>query len=424
MVHGPSGSNYLNRVNTFYRYQYSALNNSRPRPETSPAPFQGGAGSGYVNRGAAEYVAGIRENARTMLDSLGSLLNLSTFNRMRAVSSNEEAITVEDGGRNRMPRDMSVSVTQVAAAQENEGTAMRSDDAYVSSGTRQFEIETGGRRYRFSVSVNPGDTNLDVQQRMADAINSRNIGVTASVGRDSANNTSVLSVQSNDTGSGSAFTIRDVEGSLASATGINTTTREAQDAIYRVNGGEAQSSASNRIELGNGVEVMFRQATTGDVRISAERDTGYAQDAVRNMVNVYNDLMASAGGSNRLTNDLTSAFRTYAPSLERLGISANADGTLEIDEARFSAAVENGNMERFFTGSINGGSYGFTGRLSQIARNAEWNTPMYLNNSNFMEAAQLPRSTPFGFGQNANSFGYYMNGTYNNISGYLFDLYA
>ena len=158
--------------------------------------------------------------------------------------------------------------------------------------------------------------------------------------------------------------------------------------------------------------------------ISAARDTEFAQNAVRDMVGVYNDLLDSAAGSNRLTNDLTGVLRTYGSSLERLGISQNADGRLEINEARFSAAAENGDMERFFTGSINGGNYGFTGRLSQIARNAEWNTPMYLNNNNFIEAMPQPQSNPFNFHQSMNGFGYYMSGAYNNISGYLFDLYA
>lgn len=430
MVYGMSSSTYMNEVGSFYKYGYSNLQSGRSSPKVAPVNTagQGGAKTGYLNKEVAGYVASIRQNARNMKDSLGSLSNVSTFTKMRAVSSNEDYLQVEKSGKNPPSlKETSMSVTQIAAAQQNEGAAMASGDRYVSSGTRQFEVETGGKNHSFSIDVKPGDTNLDVQNKMVGAINGRNIGVIASVEKNAKKNTSALSVASVHTGRSGAFKIRDVEGSLAAATGISAVTRDAQDAIYRIGGGKAQSSPSNRVAAGNGVEVTLKKATSGDVRVFAAKDTAYARDAVKAVASDYNGMLLLAQGQSRkLSNDLKSAVKAYAPSLERIGISAGQDGTLQIDDKKLGQAAENGDLQNFFTGSAQGGSYGFSGRISQISRNAEWNTPMYLNNS-ASNVLSMPRSNPYGYGQGSGSALYsnqYRSGAYNSISGYLFDLYA
>ncbi len=108
------------------------------------------------------------------------------------------------------------------------------------------------------------------------------------------NNTSTLSIASDKTGAGNEFTLNDLVGGAVEKTGANTNVREAQDAMFRINGGSIRTSKSNDIDLGGGVKATLVGATEESVSITAGADRQYALDKVKSMVDSYNSLLSSA----------------------------------------------------------------------------------------------------------------------------------
>lgn len=425
-----STSNYMNNVGSLYKYNYNQMRSVSSVYNTAginkPSPTEK---TSYVNNDAVSYLSNIRTAAGQTLDSLNNLSNVFTFNKMQAVSANSDYLTVNsDSKATSAFRDTQVEIKQTATAQVNEGNSLRSDGTFGDAGTRQFEIEQDGKRFQFSVEVGENDTNRDVQQKMADAVNSRNIGVTATVSENKDDGTSALSFLSRNTGAdnGNDFTVRDVTGSLASATGVNRTTQSAQDAVYRINNGATQTSKTNNVSLGNGVSVTLQKATAGTVAVKSTNDTATQVGAVKKLVDSYNAMFNAAKSgpaNNRLLNDLNGVRDSYAPSLERLGITANKDGTLKVDDTKLGAAAENGSLASFLgqTGSAN---YGFTNRLTRIADNVQYNSQSYAGNT-VNNAAQSQQSSFQSaletYKQNTGSYNYAYS---YNAPGTLFNLYA
>lgn len=424
-----STSNYMNSIGSMYKYNYNQMRNVSSsynnaginKPQTTGK-------QSYVNNDAVSYLSKIRAVAGNMLDSINNVSNVFTFSKMQAVSANSEYLKVNsDSKATSSFKDTRVEIDQVARAQVNEGNALKADDRFGQSGTRQFEIEQGGKRYQFSIDVREGDTNKDVQQRMADAVNSRNIGVTATVSENKNDGTGTLSFSSRNTGedSGNNFTVRDVAGSLVSETGVNRTTQAAQNAVYRINNGATQTSKTNDVSLGNGVSVTLQRETAGAVTVNARNDTAAQIDAAKELVNSFNNMLDTAksgsAGNNRLLNDLNNTRDSYALSLERLGITANNDGTLKVDDKKLGAAAENGSLNSFL-GQTGSASYGFTNRLTRIADNVQYNSSAYSSNTisnNAQSSQNLLQNALNSYKQSTNSYAY----TYN-APGALFNLYA
>jgi flagellar hook-associated protein 2 len=297
------------------------------------------------------------------------------------------------------PQDMELTVQQTAQAQRNEGYTLTADARYVSSGAFSFEIEVGDSTHTFNINVLDSDDNESIQRRMAQAINTRNIGVTASVATETTgtgNNTettSTLNLTAAQTGTNNAFTVTDVTGNLADAMGVTTVDQEARNAIFSVNGGFERHSQSNEVSLAAGVTATLRYEGTTD--ISFARPTNEATRAVTDLVNSINSAISDTNardgrGSARFLDDLRGMNRTFAPALARVGISVNNDGRLSIDQDRLSRAAEDGSLARLFEND----SFGFGARVGRIAQNAA--------QSNFYVNAPSPVNISSGMGGNFN----------------------
>jgi len=333
------------------------------------------------------------ENLRTSLNNmLGIGRNTSSpFGAGSPVSANNDQLAVTGFDANRLrnsgAQNFSVDVTRVAQAQRNEGTSLSAtalaSESGFSVGNQQMTISLGGRNFDINFSVSATDTNADVQTRIANAVNSRNLGVTASVSRDSAAGTSALVLSSSETGVAAAgrpnFTV-----SGGAALGVGNITQQAQDAEFRVNRGftgALQTSRSNDVNLGFGISAQLRE--TGNVRVNMERNEGAQIDSMRDMVNNFNTLLERAqdnAGGSRLEQQLTGMMRAFSTSLANVGITANRHGFMQIDENRMRTAAESGALERFVGDGGPGGNFGFVNRLSRTVDNAIRNPANMMNN--------------------------------------------
>ncbi|MCL2851492.1 MAG: hypothetical protein FWE20_00440 [Defluviitaleaceae bacterium] len=347
-------------------------------------------------------ILNVRNNAENLRTSLNNILGTgrnttSPFVNSRPVSANNDRMEITGFDANRLRNanvsNFSVEVVQVAQAQRNEGAnlnaaALASDTGFT-VGSHQMTLNVGGRNFDINFNVSATDTNRDVQQRIASAINSRNAGVTASVSLDSAAGTSALVLQSSETGVDRAgqpnFTVSG--GNALAMTGVGGITQEAQNAAFRVNRGftgALQTSRSNDVSLGFGINAQLRE--TGTVAVNMTRDETAQINSMRDMVNNFNALMQSAQdsstgrGMSRLEQQLTGLVTANSASLSRIGISMNRDGFMQIDQDRMRSAAESGALERFVADGGRGGNFGFVNRLARTVDNAIRNPAGQINN--------------------------------------------
>ena len=126
------------------------------------------------------------------------------FEQMIAATKNDDALKLKTDFAKfakSKAESFDVQIKSLAFAQKNEGTRL---DANVKNnfdaGYNSFTVETGGKAYSFSINISSNDTNRGAQQKIADAVNKRGIGVTASVSYDATTQKSSLIIESKDIG--------------------------------------------------------------------------------------------------------------------------------------------------------------------------------------------------------------------------------
>jgi len=339
-----------------------------------------------------------KENAGSLSAVLKKLKNGSAFNEKTVVSSNTEAVSVKASDAKKAAdfKETTIRVDQVALAQKNTGKEMTATGRDFTVGQKTFEIETASGSTTVSFYVSGSDTNADVQKKMAEAINGKKIGVTASVS--TANGKSTLTVESAATGvkteGSDNFKIKDIPtgGGVAQTVGITQVSVKAQDAVYSINGGASVTSKTNSVDIGSGVTATLKKASDEPVKIGFGTDTTSGINAVREMVNYFNGLFEAAQDNKDdrktsfLNQRLQSLPKTYESALKELGITQNSKGYLQIDEAAMQGAADSGKLEKFFKteGFVN---YGFNFQLEKMANDVSKNT------QSFVSAGQNSRDT-------------------------------
>ena len=338
----------------------------------------------FVNSPAIQNVTQMRTYATNLRDTLQTLSQADTFNRQTVTSSNTGALTINSGANPASGlAPIEVEILQVATGQVNTGVSLSATaiDPDI-TGTQTFEIEIDGNVHTLSFDAQLTANNRTIQQQMANAINSANLGITANV-QSGAGGTSALNIVSGTTGSAAAtqFNIRDVgSGNIVSQLGVQNITQAAQDAIFTVNG-ETRTSATNNVTLAPNLGVTLREATTSPVTVTSTTDPDFAANQIRDMVNSFNSLMGIArdnfATNPRLQNDLMGILNVSGGALGRMGINVGRDGTLSINQAELESALTpvvtgaRSRAELFFSET---GPNSFGGRLTAVANRAV-NTP-------------------------------------------------
>ena len=404
------GNNYgiYNLYNAMFQNNAALKNNKFYQ---SLFPNSGAQNQKSIGENALQYVNNLKSASKSLGSSLNALSG-SAFSNKTVTSSDNDVLSVKFYGVSaNTVKPMTVKVEQTASGQVNEGKSMDSGESFGSVGLNRFSIEAGGKTVQLSVDIKAGDTNKDVQQKMANAINSSGAGVKATVETDDKNKTSSLKIEAAGTGNDpkNKFTISDVSGDLVSKTGAGDVKQEAQNAVYSINGGAARASASNTVDLAFGLSVTFNKASDKEVTIAPGKDDSYAKSAVESFVKSYNDLYSAAAENvsdpkaQSLASRLVNTSKIYSSSLSNIGINFDKDGRMTIDSKQLDSAAESGKLQAFFTQN-SGKNYGFTNQLSNLANNVSRNTSNYVSSSilgnslmdNFSYSAN-GKTSPFNF---------------------------
>jgi|GEM_PF-5213245 len=282
-----------------------------------------------------------------------------TFDRRIAISSSSAvAANVKDDATT---ATYTIEVEQLATAQQNTGIQLLQAQSppAITTGTNTFTITTASVPHTISVTIAPGETNLQALQDVAGAINAASAGVQASVA--TTGNVAQLIVTGATTGAASTFSLADVSGNVVAATGISNVTTSAQDALVRVNGIE-QNVSTNQLSLdapsstAPGRLLLTFNAVTETaitVAVTVALDADQIVKATEDLVAAVNDLRRFVADKPEvltpgLLQQLDLAADGLKAPLARIGITARQDGTLQVDEAALRTAIAQrpGEVER------------------------------------------------------------------------------
>ena len=186
-------------------------------------------------------------------------------------------------------------------------------------------------------------TNGEMLREAAVAINQSDAGVKATVTQKDGK--SVLSLESESTGTDSAFT---VAGQLGAAAGLENAETEALNAKYSItaNGTTIDyTSQSNSVKIDAG-RMQAELKGTGKTVISAGVDAEKVASAVSDLLDSYNkavsfleDNVDHGRGTAQQLDRLERALGSQQ-ALEKLGISKDEDGNLVLDKETLKKSLE------------------------------------------------------------------------------------
>jgi len=321
----------------------------------------------------------LESEASSLSDSLNALSAIDGVLSTATTTSSNSSLLTATAADGTAASNNTVTINNLATAgswysdaESSSSAALPAGSISITVGSTTTSIATG--------SGNPGDTLSD----LAAYINSQSLGVTANIVTDSTG--ARLALTSAATGSAGDFSISS-GGSLGftrSATGT--------DASLTVDGVPITSPSNTVTGAISGVTLNLLGASTGTpLTLSVAPDTDSITTAVSSYVTAYNTLISDVNtqiGYNTTTQTpgvlesdssaqgLQSALLastnynagsgTY-PTLDSLGITTNADGTLSLNSSQLAAAVQaNGTaVASFFQGSaLNGFAQSVTNSLN------------------------------------------------------------
>ncbi|GAB4303250.1 MAG: hypothetical protein Kow0096_25270 [Thiohalomonadaceae bacterium] len=317
----------------------------------------------------------VKSALSTFQGALGSLTDVSSFQKRTATSSNTELFTVAVAGKP-VAGSYEVEVRTLAQSHKLASTAFAEATSAVGTGTLTFQF---GDPTKPAQTVTITDDNNSLSG-VRDAVNAANIGVRASIinGDDgyqlvfSAENTGIdnslrISVEENPA-DGSNTDMSGLSRLAYNETSYNMTQMAAAaDAEVYIDGIKVSSATNTISDAIAGVTLSLKKAEVGTkATLSVNLDKNAVSSAVEGFITAFNSLAGTfsqfsgynaetkqAGiliGDSSLRSILSqlrgvlgnpvSGINGAYRALADLGIETQADGTLSLDKAKLSAALD------------------------------------------------------------------------------------
>ena len=334
-----------------------------------------------TSRESREYVIGLKENARQLrntIASLGGLDEEEMLNKKSAYSSNEDIVSATFIGE--VPEDGNVppfhiEVTSLASNQVNLGTFLPSDEkAELAPDAYSFDITINDLSYEFQYSIHDGETNREVQERLARLITNADVGVNADILEDGNGNSSLrlISVASGlKENKDYIFLVSDDKTTKRAGSvdylGLGFMSRLPSNAEFLLNG-ESRSASSNHFTIDKMFELTLNGISPEEgqsAEIGLKTDLDSLTENVGNLIGGYNSFIKAASEyldlhprSGKLLNEMERMSQFYQPDLEKLGFVFNESGELSLNDEAFKNSIldESGHAQlsgiRNFTNSV------------------------------------------------------------------------
>ncbi|MBR6770313.1 MAG: flagellar filament capping protein FliD [Lachnospiraceae bacterium] len=324
-----------------------------------------------TSRQCKNFAIGIKEDARELhntIASLGGLDEEKILNKKTAYSSNEDLAMVSfigDIQEAEATPSYEIEVRSLATGQVNIGAYLPNVRISLPTDTYSFDVNINDLNYEFQYNIREGETNKDIQQRLAKLISSAGIGLNADVIEDGKGNTALrlssLAEGSKNNGS-PLFLVSDSHTSKRSGTvaclGLDHLARPASDAEFVVNG-EKRTSSSNTFVLDNLYHITLRGISSSQqdtTTVGLKTDVESLTENVEVLVNSYNQFINHTAshkdefsGSRRLLGQMNGISRLYRRDLHSLGLNFQEDGTITLDKKEFQDTAMTNNTNRSFS---------------------------------------------------------------------------
>lgn len=326
----------------------------------------------------------------TFQTAVAGVNDAGKFNALKATPADATVVTAS-ASSTAVPGSYSLEVAQLAQAQKLVSTGQASSTSAIGTGTLTFDFgtisggtfDTGTGKYTGASFTSNGsgsktviiDSSNNTLTGIRDAINSANIGVTATIINDGSGTPYRLALTSNTTGAANSIKISGGDVGLsallghdpANDTGQNLSqTVTAQNAAFKVDGVSVTKSSNTASDVIQGVTLNLLKTNVGSpTTISVARDTATVKSSVDAFVKAYNDINKTLsdlsaynsttkqaavlqGDSTvrsiqyRLRSTLNTALAGNASytSLSQIGITFQKDGTLAVDSAKLQSAID------------------------------------------------------------------------------------
>lgn len=332
-------------------------------------------------------------------------LNSTSFQKLTATSS-DSTVASASATTSAVAGSYSLEVTALAQSQKLIAAGQTASDAAIGSGTAttiSFDFGTiSGGTFNSTSGTYTGasfasngstvqtitiDSSNNTLQGIRDAINSAQIGISATIVNDGSGTPYRLALSSNNSGVSNSIKIS-TDGADASidallahdpaGTQSLAQTVTAQNAALKLNGVSISKSSNTITDAIQGVTLTLGKVTTAPISLNVAHDTAGISASVTAFVKAYNDLAttfknlsaynattktgATLQGDTTVRNlqyqlrSLLSASVSGAGSLTTLsniGVSFQSDGTLAINQSKLDTAVSTNfsNISALFTSS-------------------------------------------------------------------------
>ncbi len=319
----------------------------------------------------------ITSESSTLADALSALQSSSGALSSSSATSSNSAVLTATAASGTPASNHLVVVNSLASTGSWYSAAQTSSSAALPSGS--FDITVGSTTT--TIQVGSGVNTLD---QLAASINSQALGVTANVVTDSSG--ARLSLLSTTSGAAGDFSI--ANGTSLAFTRANTGT----NASLTVDGVPISSSSNTVTGALAGVTLNLTGAAPGsEISVAVSPDTTSITNAVSTFVSAYNTLISDVnsqfaynsathtagvlqtdsavqGLQTALLNSTNYSSGSGAyQTLNSLGISTNSDGTLSLNTATLTSAVQQNSaaVNTFFQGAaLNGFAASLTSSLT------------------------------------------------------------
>jgi flagellar hook-associated protein 2 len=320
---------------------------------------------------------GLNSSMESLENSVNNLKDLTGAFGSRSVQSSNQVLLTATADSSAVTGRHAISVSQLATVASQYSDTLSSATSTFPPGTLQFRIASG------AVQTVTFDDKHNTLTSAAQYINGLKLGVSASVVSDALG--SRLTLVSGSSGAAGDLTVTAAPAGLGFHVGV-----AGQNAKLTVDGVPIQS-ATNQVTGALAGVTLNITGTTSEVPITltVAADTDKASAAINSMVSAYNSIIhninaqftynATTGSAGTLAGDssvrsvqsgllsamsfqLSDKTNTYT-TLRSLGIKMQDDGTLSVDDAQLSTALQNDPdaVEKFFQGNS---SNGFANTLS------------------------------------------------------------
>jgi len=316
-------------------------------------------------------------------DAAQALFDPSTYKLTSATSSDPTSVSAGTTAA-AVPGVYSVGVTQLAASQSAVSASGQFADATATVGSGSLTIRLGtwnagaftakSGSSDVSVAIAATDTLADIR----DKINAANAGVTAALVTD-ANGTR-LALQSSATGLDNGFRVQvaDDDGANADGAGLSrlaydpqngagqlTLAQSAANTLATINGIAVSTDSTSLTNVIDGMTFNLGKVTTGSVAINVTRNADAVKAKINAFVTAYNQLNSflsaetaydpttktaaplqgdptTEGIDTRLHSILAQmgGTSTVYKTFSSLGIQLQKDGSLKVDDATLSNALQ------------------------------------------------------------------------------------